>query len=63
MDPRWRLPLLVVAILLAAWYFRFEIVVPANRETNLFYKMNRWTGSIEVCFPSGCRDAAQSPPQ
>lgn len=58
-DPRSRLPLLVVAIVLVAWYFRFDIVVPGNREATVFFKVNRWTGGVELCGPGGCREVAQ----
>lgn len=62
MDPRWRVPLAVIVglLALAGWYFRYDIVRP-SANTSAFYKVNRWTGNVEVCHTNGCRDAAPRP--
>lgn len=47
----------IAALILAvacAWLGRFEVVAAPSSQVSAIYILDRWTGAMEVCFPSGC---------
>ena len=45
-----RVVILVATALVAAWFFRFELVPSGNGGA---YRLNRWTGAVDLLSPFG----------
>jgi hypothetical protein len=50
-----RLVVLAVLILSIAAYFRFEIVTAGTAGGTVLYRLDRISGQVSVCVPSGFR--------
>jgi len=47
----------LVMLIILGWAFRYETVPTIDPYS--FYRMNRWTGTIEKCDENGCESKAQ----
>ncbi|MCA0214551.1 MAG: hypothetical protein LCH79_15405 [Proteobacteria bacterium] len=56
---RWPYVLAVVLLVALGWALRWETVTTGDRDSSVFFMVNRWTGEIRVVFPHGYETVPQ----